>query len=562
MTASLPIDAYTMASPELQESSDCAARRTADAGQAASLLKHWFGVDFTVLDAETGDVLYLAADQPCRDWSHRAPLCQEVARRGKAEFIEEEFPLLMLAVAIPRQPTPLVGVATFLSRGLESQEEMARAANLLGCDTETARQWSYRQTPLSADVLQRLGGLALDRLEAELRIQTLQEEVDKLSLHVATTYEEISLLFRLTQNLRIDAKEAELAKMVLEWLVEIMPFEGMALQWLPRPNSKPAGTQSEQPQVEEGPDLISLGRCPLDNDAFTRLVQELGVHRDGHPVVINRTSSSAGTWNFPQVRQVILLPIGEGQQWFGYLAAFNHANGREFGTAEADLLSSVAAILGIHSGNAELYRQQAELLSGIVRALTAAIDAKDPYTCGHSDRVARVAVRLAQEMGCDPETIETLHLAGLLHDVGKIGIDDGVLRKPGKLTEAEFAHIQSHARIGYNILKDLKQLDKVLPVVLHHHESWDGSGYPEGLAGENIPALARIVAVCDAFDAMKSDRPYRQGMPDEKLDDIIRNGAGKQWDARVVEAFFRAREDIRAIFQRKPSDAFELPHYV
>jgi HD-GYP domain-containing protein (c-di-GMP phosphodiesterase class II) len=139
----------------------------------------------------------------------------------------------------------------------------------------------------------------------------------------------------------------------------------------------------------------------------------------------------------------------------------------------------------------------------------------------------------------------------LLHDVGKIGIDDEVLRKPGKLTEAEYEHIKSHAEIGFKILNDIKQLDEVLPVVLHHHEQWDGRGYPQGLAGESIPLLARIVAVADSFDAMGSDRPYRQGMSDEKLDAILRDGSGKQWDAQVVEAFFRARDAIREIARAK-----------
>ena len=105
-------------------------------------------------------------------------------------------------------------------------------------------------------------------------------------------------------------------------------------------------------------------------------------------------------------------------------------------------------------------------------------------------------------MGCPPKQIDTLYLSGLLHDVGKIGIDDNVLRKPGKLTEAEYEHIKTHAEIGYKILSDIKQLDEVLPVVLHHHEQWDGKGYPRGLTAEEIPLLARIVAVADSFDAI------------------------------------------------------------
>ncbi|HXT58915.1 MAG TPA: HD domain-containing phosphohydrolase, partial [Pirellulales bacterium] len=154
----------------------------------------------------------------------------------------------------------------------------------------------------------------------------------------------------------------------------------------------------------------------------------------------------------------------------------------------------------------------------------------------------------------DAETVRTIYFSGLLHDIGKIGINDEVLRKPGKLSEAEFEHIKTHVEIGYRILVDLRKMAHMLPVVLHHHENWDGRGYPHGLAGEEIPYLARIVAVADAYDAMASDRPYRAGMDDDKLDSIIRSGAGQQWDPRVVEAFFSARDDIRAISGRGPRE--------
>jgi putative nucleotidyltransferase with HDIG domain len=180
-----------------------------------------------------------------------------------------------------------------------------------------------------------------------------------------------------------------------------------------------------------------------------------------------------------------------------------------------------------------------------VRALTSAIDAKDPYTHGHSERVARVAVCIGEEMGLDKEQLDTIYLGGLLHDIGKIGIDDQVLNKPGALTPEEYEHIKKHPQLGYDILRGVRQLQKILPIVLHHHESWDGTGYPHGLTGESTPLVARIAAVADAFDAMSSDRPYRQGMEDEKLDAILRDGAGKQWDPAVVDAFFACREKIR-----------------
>jgi HD-GYP domain-containing protein (c-di-GMP phosphodiesterase class II) len=136
-------------------------------------------------------------------------------------------------------------------------------------------------------------------------------------------------------------------------------------------------------------------------------------------------------------------------------------------------------------------------------------------------------------------------MAGLLHDIGKIGVDDKVLRKPGRLTDDEYEHIKRHPELGFKILKDLKRLSDVLPSVLHHHERWDGFGYPHELAEEEIPLLARVISVADAYDAMASDRPYRAGLAEEKVLDIFRRGAGTQWDARVIETFFHIYEDLR-----------------
>jgi HD-GYP domain-containing protein (c-di-GMP phosphodiesterase class II) len=142
-------------------------------------------------------------------------------------------------------------------------------------------------------------------------------------------------------------------------------------------------------------------------------------------------------------------------------------------------------------------------------------------------------------------------MAGLLHDIGKIGIDDAVLRKPDKLTPEEFDHIKQHPELGYRILADIAQLSDVLPAVLHHHEQWDGKGYPCKLAGDQIPYIARILAVADAYDAMSSDRPYRPGMAVERVEQLFKLGAAQQWDAEVVNAYFAAREDILQISEEE-----------
>jgi len=172
-----------------------------------------------------------------------------------------------------------------------------------------------------------------------------------------------------------------------------------------------------------------------------------------------------------------------------------------------------------------------------IQALAAAVDAKDPYTKGHSQRVARYAADLAAYLGMPESEVELIHMTGTLHDVGKIGVPDAILQKPARLTDEERAVIETHPVLGEVIVRKAPQLAATLPGVRHHHERWDGKGYPDGLAGERIPLMARILAVADTFDAMTSDRPYRSGMSvDEALEEIERQ-AGTQFEARLALMF-------------------------
>ena len=333
--------------------------------------------------------------------------------------------------------------------------------------------------------------------------------------------------------------------MALKWLTDVIPSQALALQMLPRnqeDETLPAGSRQES-------SVIFHGESPVEEQKFVEMLELLDLCPTSQPVVVNESQVGKTDWPFGEIRQIVVVPLSEGDKLLGHLVAINHVDNLEFGTVEASLLNSVAAILSIHSSNIELYRQQRDLLEGVIRALISSIDAKDPYTCGHSDRVARISVRLAQQLNCETGLVEAIYLSGLLHDIGKIGIDDAVLRKPGKLTDDEYEHIKTHVSVGHKILRDLRRLDEVLPVVLHHHESWDGKGYPGRLGGEKIPFSARIVAVADAYDAMASNRPYRQGMPQEKIEAIFRSGAGQQWDPDIVEALMSALEDIQLISQ-------------
>ena len=185
--------------------------------------------------------------------------------------------------------------------------------------------------------------------------------------------------------------------------------------------------------------------------------------------------------------------------------------------------------------NRHLYEDVQDLLMGVLHALTASIDAKDPYTCGHSRRVAILSRDLACLAGLDAAAAQRLYLAGLLHDVGKIGIPESVLLKAGKLTGAEYAAVKAHPGTGARILRGIRQVEPVLPAILHHHERLDGRGYPARLGGEQIPLEARIVALADSFDAMTSCRTYRTAMALEAVTAELRRCRGAQFDPRLVD---------------------------
>jgi len=192
--------------------------------------------------------------------------------------------------------------------------------------------------------------------------------------------------------------------------------------------------------------------------------------------------------------------------------------------------------IGIHMKNEELSRQNVEKLNmTIMRTLARTIDAKDRYTNGHSQRVAKYSVELARRLGKSEEELKDIYYAGLLHDVGKIHIPDAIINKTSRLNEEEFAYIKLHPMVGYYILRDIKENPMIVQGARWHHERFDGNGYPNGLSGKNIPEIARIIGVADAYDAMTSNRSYRKVMPQEKVRDEIEKGRGLQFDPEIAD---------------------------
>jgi putative nucleotidyltransferase with HDIG domain len=181
-----------------------------------------------------------------------------------------------------------------------------------------------------------------------------------------------------------------------------------------------------------------------------------------------------------------------------------------------------------------------------IRSLASAIDAKDPYTRGHSERVAALSVEIGRELGLDAAALQALEYAGVLHDIGKIGVPEQVLRKPGRLTPEEVTLVRSHAPVGAEIVEGIQFLRSAEPAIRHHHERWDGAGYPDGLAGEAIPLVARIVNAADTWDACTSERPYQRAYSAPEVVSILARLRGTQIDPRVHDAILRVVERKQA----------------
>jgi putative nucleotidyltransferase with HDIG domain len=182
-------------------------------------------------------------------------------------------------------------------------------------------------------------------------------------------------------------------------------------------------------------------------------------------------------------------------------------------------------------------RQNQELFLESIKTLAAAIDAKDPYTKGHSERVSSYSMAIARHLGLGFDDVFNVRIAAILHDVGKLGIEDGILNKPGVLTDEEYAVMRRHPDIGAQIMSPISNLKQIIPGIRNHHETWDGKGYPDQLEGEGIPLIARIIGVADTFDAMTTNRPYQEAMSLEFVSKRLRQMAGSRFDPRVVEAF-------------------------
>jgi putative nucleotidyltransferase with HDIG domain len=239
------------------------------------------------------------------------------------------------------------------------------------------------------------------------------------------------------------------------------------------------------------------------------------------------------------VKDALAVPMIHGKKVLGVLLAINRQQGRKFSGTDQSLFAALASQTAIAIENAQLFEDVRAISVATISSLAAAIDARDPYTRGHSEEVTKIVVLVARELGWHGADLEMIEFAALLHDVGKIAVPDDILRKPEELVPDEWNVVYLHPYHSAQILRPVQPLQKIIPWIYHHHERWDGNGYPDRLKGEAIPEGARIIAVVDAFNAITTNRPYHKALSEQEAIDEIARNSGQQFDPIVVKAFLK-----------------------
>jgi HD superfamily phosphodiesterase len=522
----------------------------------AVVLPEEFGVPFVFYEASTGEFVTRSEApnlKPGSAWGQVAPETQwpddlapaavkSLATDGRSGVVALADGRYQVAVVVHEGKQPLLVGAAVMSALATTPADRQR-------EQQRLRRWA-----VSVGDRLRLN----DHLAGQRRVQ------DDRAAQVTRTWEVLLGVDSAIRGLRIHKDADKNRKAILKTAQGFLGAQTIA--WVPDLAGASVLVQGE-------PCL-----APADFRQLAVTIARRPETQRGKPVTWNREQSGEWSLRFPQVLNMLAFPVVDHQQE-GWLIALNkRANqpgrgeegkserGEEatsdqppapdsaavepFRRSDAAILMPFAALFELQLRGSRRYQELKELMVGLARSLTATVDAKDSHTFGHSERVARIALELGREMGLQEDELSDLYLAGLLHDVGKIGVRDEVLLKPGPLTEEEYDHVKQHVVVGYRILAELHPLRNLLPAVLHHHERYDGAGYPQGLAGENIPLLARILAVADAYDAMGARRSYRAALSPKEVEEALKSGAGTQWDRRVVEAYFRCRDNIQLIRQR------------
>lgn len=347
---------------------------------------------------------------------------------------------------------------------------------------------------------------------------------------------------------RIDS-EPELVEVCLTRFIDRVPAEGISIQRFPQVH--PSSCEAVMPSLDSR-GWHSRGRCPLPPLLADNLAEVLRVAQVPKPVVVNRSVSQSRSWPYPEVRQAIVRALRKGEQVWGYFTVFNHLEDAEFDRESAWWVEAISQAVEQHLQRMEAQRTSMELGLSTAEVLLRSLQHKDIVTYEHSLRVGELSLLMAKRLGCSFADQQMIYLGAVLHDIGKLSIEGSILRKAGDLTASDLERLREHPQLGHNLLKCFDSLSQTLPIALCHHEQPDGQGYPLGLELDQIPWPARLVSVADSYDALTRDRPYRQGYNHERAMQILRNGAGQQWDAEMVRALEAASNEVQSLETQSP----------
>lgn len=375
------------------------------------------------------------------------------------------------------------------------------------------------QTADKLHLLVRLGSVVGMTIENQILAQKADEQRHRLEV-----------LERISQKLLLITDLNRLLVSILDYALEVVPSQEAALAWSEK-GGEPSMVRSRY-----------QGSPKRSRDHLTAI--EKWVINRGNPLMLNDYAHDTRFRDdrkiFPfALRQVLSAPIPSKHKAPGALTLFNRLEGQGFANQDFVFLSTLARHAAVAIQIATLYRSMNQGYKETIRALVNAIEAKDPYTRGHTERVTDYALQMADSLGIEPDEKEILEHASLLHDVGKIGITGKILRKKGALTEEEYRHIKRHPIIGEGIVRDVRFLDRARPLIRHHHERYDGRGYPDGLDGRSTPLSTCILILADALDAMGSNRAYRRALPREEIRQELLRNAGKQFHPDVTDLVLR-----------------------
>ncbi len=371
---------------------------------------------------------------------------------------------------------------------------------------------------------------AIVQLWEEVGRQELEN--DNLAKEIANRYEQMVLSYRINREIGTIDDPERMLSVALGCILKGLGAKGGSFVSL-----------EKQGKIRElaylGEEETGEGRKKSLNEEKREKLARICFQRQ-RPFIANDLSRDPELKSFAgQAQSVLFSPLRECELFVGGIVLINKRDKRGFPTDDLKLVTALADQVAAAMQNARLFADLRQLLVSITETLAATIDAKDPHAAGHSRNVTRVCLELGGRMGFGRERLNSLKLASLLHDIGKIKVREAILVKPSRLTDSEYAEVRTHPETGARLLEHIPQLREVIPIVRHHHERFDGKGYPDGLAGEGIPLESRILAVADSLDAMMSDRSYRRAIGWSRAKKELEKNQGTQFDPEVVDVLLK-----------------------